>query len=301
MRLLVPALALLFAVTSGSEAPGQVPGIKPPPKPKLPVGKKSGGKGLRGPVYGKKSRTTGKLTGANSNGGTVGGGTKAAASVFSIQLGDRVTGATGAGVTDVVTFDAAAGTKITIRITPGDRSTTLAATLRDAAGKGSLLLKPSRRDPATLELRDHELMKSATYRIDIGFAGTERGEYHVETSAEIPTRLDQKLHLTGGRPHELLIPGVGGRTLQELKVRVVGRDPLRIAARIVDPDGLELPIADYLWTSDDEATLKLSRVPMHRLGDYRLYLVDKSRPSGTIRVVGRFVNPKPGKRHHDGR
>jgi hypothetical protein len=88
-----------------------------------------------------------------------------------------------------------------------------------------------------------------------------------------------------------------GRALEELRIRSTGATALRLAVRIVDPDGLEIPVTPT-WTAEDESTVVLSNVPLRRLGEYRVYVVDKSRGEGTAQLTARFRNPRPGDAVH---
>ncbi len=296
----MPRIAALTLATIAALAVSSAAQVAAPKGPKVnSSGKKQGGAGATQPTTGKKSRVTGSIYDAGRGTGTTTAAGTPSAAAARILLGERVRGHVGGGASDTILFEAVAGSKLSIAIAPEDRRLTLAATVRDSSGAAVVGLAPTRKDPARLELVEFELAKTDTFRLDVGFTANQSGTYEVETKVDAPTRLEEDWTLADGRPRELRVGGMDGRRLDELKLRVTGEDPLRLAVRIVDPDGLELPVGDFAWTATDEGTVIVTNLPLQRIGEYRIYAADKSRASGTVKVTARFTNPSPEKKVHE--
>lgn len=282
MILRTATLAALAFALLGGPALAQLGPKSPLGKPKTPF--KNGGK-FDPESDGKKSRIRERESVDT-------GGPKD----VTIAPGDRVDGRAGFGVTHRVRFFGVSGARITLRLESRDEDATATAVLRDPDGDEVAALDPVDRKPGSYLLDDFELPASGEYALEIALDGGESGDYRLETSVAYPRPEPEVLSFEHGRPRRILLSGMPGRRLIELKLRAEDvRDGLDFSARLFDPDGVSVDLDPYLRTGAGGSALFLRDLPLEMPGDYELFIADKARVEGSARLTIRFSNPPAGK------
>jgi len=216
-----------------------------------------------------------------------------------IALGDRVRGTVERDLENTILFPAVERTEVTLTLVTEEGTRPVTGRLIDPNGIAIADFLPERDDRTTAVIDSVALPMTGTYVVRVSFDRRFPVPYLLTTTGTYPERLDTELDLVGGRPICLSLGGMGGRRVKSAVVNRRGAADLELAAQLLAPEGEYIDIDDRAMRTWDGERWTIKNLPIETNADYLLYVVDRNRAKGRVKVSISFENAPLGRRLHD--
>ncbi len=214
--------------------------------------------------------------------------------VGTIPLGATARGMIVQGFYNMISFEAVAGTKVSLKLKTRHK---VAEPLADLYGPNrehlhefeAPAVEEGEAPPKNeLVLQEFVVPETGSYAVHFGFQREENGAYELTTTAEFPAGFEKKIHLDKGKA-AISLDGMLGRRLARLEF--LTPDGKQIDVTLVDPRGNEIDLSRKLTRTTFGRRVTIRDVVIESTGEYRVLLEETSGAELDLDVEVEYKNP----------